>query len=78
MAMSGIRDMSVIEEPPQDRHPVQTYVIEYNAGIIAQAITRELKRGGQAYYIHNRVETIDLCAGKLAQMIPDAIVAYAH
>lgn len=78
MAMSGIRDMSVIEEPPQDRHPVQTYVIEYNEGIIAQAITRELKRGGQVYYIHNRVETIQLCAGKLAQMFPNAKIAYAH
>ena len=78
MAMSGIRDMSVIEEPPQDRHPVQTYVIEYNEGIIAQAITRELKRGGQVYYIHNRVETIQICAGKLAQMFPNAKIAYAH
>jgi len=78
MAMSGIRDMSVIEEPPQDRHPVQTYVIEYNVGIIAQAITRELKRGGQVYYIHNRVETIQVCAGKLSQMFPNARIAYAH
>lgn len=78
MAMSGIRDMSVIEEPPQDRHPVQTYVIEYSEGIIAQAITRELKRGGQVYYIHNRVETIQICAGKLAQMFPNAKIAYAH
>ncbi|HAP78826.1 MAG TPA: transcription-repair coupling factor [Ruminococcus sp.] len=78
MAMSGIRDMSVIEEPPQDRHPVQTYVVEYNEGIIAQAITRELKRGGQVYYIHNRIETIQSCAGKLAQMFPNAKIAYAH
>lgn len=78
MAMSGIRDMSVIEEPPQDRHPVQTYVVEYNTGLIAQAITRELKRGGQVYYIHNRVETIQLCAGKLSQMFPNAKTAYAH
>jgi len=78
MAMSGIRDMSVIEEPPQDRHPVQTYVVEYNPGVIAQAISRELKRGGQVYYIHNRIETIQICAGKLSQMFPDARIAYAH
>jgi transcription-repair coupling factor (superfamily II helicase) len=78
MAMSGIRDMSVIEEPPQDRHPVQTYVIEYNQAIILQAITRELKRGGQVYYIHNRVETIQSCAAKLQQFLPDARIAYAH
>lgn len=78
MAMSGIRDMSVIEEPPQDRHPVQTYVIEYNQGIILQAITRELKRGGQIYYIHNRVETIQSCAANLSQLLPDARIAYAH
>ncbi|MDE5946268.1 MAG: transcription-repair coupling factor [Oscillospiraceae bacterium] len=78
MAMSGIRDMSVIEEPPQDRHPVQTYVIEYNEGVIAQAISRELKRGGQVYYIHNRVETIEICAGKLAKMFPNARIAFAH
>lgn len=78
MAMSGIRDMSVIEEPPQDRHPVQTYVIEYNTGVAAQAISRELKRGGQVYYIHNRVETIQVCAGKLSQMFPEARIAYAH
>ena len=78
MAMSGIRDMSVIEEPPQDRHPVQSYVIEYNQAIILQAITRELKRGGQVYYIHNRVETIQSCAAKLQQFLPDARIAYAH
>ena len=64
MAMSGIRDMSVIEEPPQDRHPVQTYVIEHNDGVIAQAISKELRRGGQVYYIHNRIETIERTAAK--------------
>ena len=78
MAMSGIRDMSVIEEPPQDRYPVQTYVIEFNQGVVLQAITRELKRGGQVYYIHNRVETIQSCAAKLSQLLPDARIAYAH
>lgn len=78
MAMSGIRDMSVLEEPPQDRYPVQTYVIEYNTASILQAINRELRRDGQVYYIHNRVETITMCADKLQQMLPDARIAYAH
>ena len=78
MAMSGIRDMSVLEEPPQDRYPVQTYVIEYNAGTIVQAIVRELRRGGQVYYIHNRVETIQACAARLQEFLPEARIAYAH
>lgn len=78
MAMSGIRDMSVIEEPPQDRHPVQTYVVEYNMAMILQAITRELKRGGQVYYIHNRVDSISGCAARLQELLPDARIAYAH
>lgn len=78
MAMSGIRDMSVIDEPPQDRYPVQTYVVEFNMALVVQAINKELKRGGQVYYIHNRVETISLCAAKLQQLIPDARIAYAH
>ena len=78
MALSGIRDMSVIEEPPQDRYPVQSFVLEYNAGLVVQAIQRELKRGGQVYYIHNRVETIMQCAGKLQEMLPDARIGFAH
>lgn len=78
MAMSGIRDMSVIEEPPQDRHPVQTYVVEYNMGMILQAVSRELKRGGQVYYIHNRVDSISACAARLQELLPDARIAYAH
>ena len=78
MAMSGIRDMSVIEEPPQDRYPVQTYVTEYNIGTLVQAIVRELRRGGQVYYIHNRVETIRACASKLQEFLPDARIAVAH
>jgi transcription-repair coupling factor (superfamily II helicase) len=78
MAMSGIRDMSVIEEPPQDRYPVQTYVIEYNIGTLVQAIVRELRRGGQVYYIHNRVETIVSCTAKLKELLPEARIAYAH
>ncbi len=78
MALSGIRDMSVIEEPPQDRYPVQSFVLEYNEGLIVQAIQRELKRGGQVYYLHNRVETIIHCAAKLQEMIPDARIGFAH
>lgn len=78
MAMSGLRDMSVIEEPPQDRYPVQTYVIEHDLGIIAQAISRELRRGGQVYYIHNRIESIHSCAGKLAKLFPEAKISVAH
>ncbi len=78
MAMSGIRDMSVIEEPPQDRYPVQTYVVEHNMGVIVQAISKELKRGGQVYYIHNRVETIARCTAQLQELLPDARIAYAH
>ena len=78
MAMSGIRDMSVIEEPPQDRYPVQTYVIEHNDGVIAQALSKELRRGGQAYYIHNRIDTIERCADKLRKHLPEARIAVAH
>lgn len=78
MAMSGIRDMSVIEEPPSDRYPIQTYVIEHQHGIIIQAIQKELRRGGQVYYIHNRIETLDACAYKLAQSLPEARIGIAH
>ncbi|MEM1485016.1 transcription-repair coupling factor [Oscillospiraceae bacterium PP1C4] len=78
MAMSGIRDMSLIEEAPQDRHPVQTYVIEHDWGVIAQALERELRRGGQVFYLHNRVESIDSCAFKIKQMVPEARVVTAH
>ncbi len=78
MAMSGIRDMSILEQPPQDRYPVQTYVLEYNTATIAQAITHELRRDGQVYYIHNRIETIERCAYKLKQLFPDANIACAH
>lgn len=78
MAMSGIRDMSVIEEPPQDRHPVQTYVVEYDFGIICDAIRRELRRNGQVYYIHNRVESIENCAAKLKNALPDVRIGIAH
>lgn len=78
MAMSGIRDMSVIEEAPQDRHPVQTYVIEYDQPIIMEAIRRELRRGGQVFYLHNRVESITQCAAKIQECLPDAKIQVAH
>ncbi len=78
MAMSGLRDMSTIEEAPQDRFPVQSYVIEYDSNIVADALLRELRRGGQVYYIHNRIESIELCAAKLREMIPDAKIGIAH
>ena len=78
MAMSGIRDMSVIEEAPQDRRPVQTYVLEHDNGILADAIRRELRRGGQVYYLHNRVETIERCASGIQLRIPEARVGFAH
>jgi len=78
MALSGIRDMSVLADPPQDRYPVQTYVTEYQEGTVMQAIARELKRGGQVYYLHNRVDTIVHCASRLLQMFPEARIAVAH
>ncbi len=78
MALSGIRDMSTIEEPPADRYPVQTFVMEYSNAIIDDAIRREVQRGGQVYYLHNRVETIDQCAYALKKRIPGLSVAVAH
>lgn len=78
MAMSGIRDMSVLEEPPQNRHPIQTYVLEHDTGVVIEALRKELRRGGQAYYLHNNTETIDACAGKIQQMIPEARIGIAH
>ena len=74
MALSGIRDMSTIEQPPQDRQPVQTYVLEHDWGIVAEALRRELDRGGQAYYLHNRVETIDGAASRLRELLGDGVV----
>ena len=78
MALSGIRDMSTLEEPPADRYPVQTFVIEHNNAILDDAIRREIERGGQVYYLHNRVETIDQCASALKRRIPGLSVAVAH
>ena len=78
MALSGIRDMSTLEEPPADRYPVQTFVMEHSNAIIDDAIRREVERGGQVYYLHNRTETIDQCAGALRRRIPGLSVAVAH
>ena len=78
MALSGIRDMSTIEEPPADRYPVQTFVMEHNTTIIDDAIRREIERGGQVYYLHNRVETIEQCAAALKKRIPGLHIGIAH
>ena len=78
MALSGIRDMSTIEEPPADRYPVQTYVMEHSNAILDDAIRREIERGGQVYYLHNRVETIEQCAAAMKKRIPGLSVAIAH
>ena len=78
MSLIGIRDMSVLEEPPMNRMPIQTYVMEYAQEYVKEAIDRELARGGQVYYVHNRVHDIaDVCANVQA-LVPDAYVAYAH
>ena len=78
MAMSGIRDMSIIEEAPQDRHPVQSYVIEHDYGVIVQAIQKELRRNGQVFYLHNRIDSIDSCAMRLKEHLPGARIVTAH
>ncbi len=78
MAMSGVRDMSVLEEAPGDRHPVQTYVIEYDFGVLVEAMERELARGGQCYYLHNNIDTIDHTALQIKKAIPDAKIGIAH
>ncbi len=79
MALSGIRDMSTLEAPPADRYPVQTFVMEHNQGIIDDAIRRELQRGGQVYYLYNRVETIERCAASLRERLGEGIsIAVAH
>jgi len=78
MAMGGIRDMSIIEEAPQDRHPVQTYVLEHDLGVLVQTIQKELRRGGQVFYLHNRIESIDSCAHTLQELLPEARIVTAH
>ena len=79
MALSGIRDMSILEEPPQNRQPVQTYVLEHDWGVLCDAMRRELERGGQVFYLHNRVETIDRTAARIRQMLGEEVeVAVDH
>ncbi|MCE5285922.1 MAG: transcription-repair coupling factor [Pelosinus sp.] len=78
MSLVGARDMSIIETPPENRFPVQTYVTEYQAEIIREAIKRELKRGGQVYFVYNRVQTIDKMVAELSEMLPDAKIKSAH
>ncbi len=78
MAMGGIRDISVLDEAPVDRLPVQTYVLEYDELILIEAIRRELRRGGQVFYLYNFVDSIDRCAARLAAAIPEARITVAH
>ncbi len=79
MALSGIRDMSTLEEPPQGRQPVQTYVVEHDWSLLADAMRRELERGGQVYYLHNRVESITQTAGRIKRMLGDDVrIGIAH
>ena len=78
MSLVGIRDMSVLEEPPVDRVPIQTFVTEHNDEMIREAINRELARGGQVYYVYNRVRSIDEAAAHIQELVPDANVAFAH
>lgn len=78
MSLVGIRDMSVLEEPPTDRLPIQTFVMEHSEEVIREAIHREMARGGQVYYVYNRVKNIDEVAMRVAELVPEANVAYAH
>jgi transcription-repair coupling factor (superfamily II helicase) len=78
MSLAGIRDMSLLEEPPHERRPIQTYVLEYSEEIVKSAILREIGRGGQIYYLHNRVRNIAATAGKIQKLVPEAQIAYAH
>ena len=78
MSLIGIRDMSVLEEAPQDRQPIQTFVCEYNEEMVREAINRELARGGQVYYVYNRVQSIADMANTIQKLVPDANVGFAH
>ncbi len=78
MAMSGLRDMSSLDEAPGDRHPVQTYVLEQNMGILTDAINKEIRRGGQVYYLHNNIDTITSCAARIKSKLPDISIGIAH
>ncbi|NLL80885.1 MAG: transcription-repair coupling factor [Tissierellia bacterium] len=78
MSLVGIRDMSIIEAPPEERYPIQTYVVEYNEQMIRDAILKEVGRGGQVYFVYNRVESIDQMASRLRQLIPEVTIAVGH
>jgi transcription-repair coupling factor (superfamily II helicase) len=78
MSLSGVRDVTIIETPPRDRHPIQTYVGLYEEGMVTRAIQREIDRGGQVFYLHNRVETIDEAAARLRTLVPRVRFAVAH
>ena len=78
MSLSGIRDISIIETPPEDRHPVQTYVVEYNPSLIRDAILREMGRGGQVYFVYNIVQSMDRMVVKLRDLVPEARIGVAH
>ena len=78
MSLVGIRDMSLLEEAPRDRLPIQTFVCEYNEEMVREAVQRELSRGGQVYYVYNRVDSIQEITGQLAALVPEARVAFAH
>jgi len=78
MSLSGVRDITTIETPPRDRHPIQTYVGVYDEGIVKRAIEREISRGGQVFYLHNRVDSIQEAANRLRQLVPTARIAVAH
>ncbi|MCD8118759.1 MAG: transcription-repair coupling factor [Lachnospiraceae bacterium] len=78
MSLIGIRDLSILEDPPMDRLPIQTYVCEYNDEMVREAIRRELARGGQVYYVYNRVAYLDRVASQIASLVPEAKVVYAH
>lgn len=78
MSLVGIRDMSLLEEPPVDRMPIQTFVMEKSEPIVREAVLRELGRGGQVYYVYNRVGNMDIVANEIAKLVPEAVVAFAH
>lgn len=78
MSMIGVRDLSVIEDPPEDRYPIQTYVVESNVNLLKEAITRELERNGQVFFVHNRVSDIETVTHKIQNLVPEARVKFAH
>ena len=78
MSLAGIRDMSLLEEPPRNRQPIQTFICEYNDEMVREAINREMSRGGQVYYVHNRINNIDEITREISELVPSARVAFAH